>query len=408
MNILYYKENFSYLRHKQSKILNYSNNSKESKYNKSKNKELSIKNKKELKEKILKNEINNKNYKMGLSKEKIHSNRNIEKNKKNSNKINSCINSYYKTLNKKNFEKLINYSIDKCNNKNNINLKNLDLNYTNLFEDSLILKEGRNYRIININNNIKDKTKGRLDIKIKTSNNCVNKNNNNINFNKSKEKNNNLILIEENNINKSGFKLLKSSKLSSNKDNKNKNKFFTRNYLNKKLKSVCSYYPDGIIKKNNNLITPKFFDNISSNSFSKQYSNINKKYFSTAKNKKTNMNNKYRKIPIKLNLFYEKYNQNDLNLIKTERINRDKIYNSLLIESNRTKNKSSNNKNRTIGKKKSKDKTSDKGENLALILVKNKYKINHNIKIKNKLNKENFCIQIKKKVLVMNYLKKKI
>ena len=63
------------------------------------------------------------------------------------------------------------------------------------------------------------------------------------------------------------------------------------------------------------------------------------------------MNNKYRKIPIKLNLFYEKYNQNDLNLIKTERINRDKIYNSLLIESNRTKNKSSNNKNRTIGKK---------------------------------------------------------
>ena len=175
-----------------------------------------------------------------------------------------------------NFTK-INKTIDNNTSKNKDNLtlrrnQRIDLTNKNIFKESILLREGKRYRIINLNNANKGKTKGRLDLasipsteKIKQIqvNKCkkhyiIKKNrSNNAKGRKNviNNKNNNEILLEENEISdkENSNKKLSYKKYKTNIINKPKVKGCKRdNKINKSIYPCHSYYPNKI--KNNLLI----------------------------------------------------------------------------------------------------------------------------------------------------------
>lgn len=297
-----------------------------------------------------------------------------------------------------NFTK-INKTIDNntSKNKDNITLRRnqrIDLTNKNIFKESVLLREGKKYRIINLNNANKGKTKGRLDLTSVTSTEKIRQ----IQVNKSKKnyiikknrsnnskrrnnvamnKNNNEILLEENEISdkENSNKNLSYKKYKSNAMNKGKVKGSKReNKITKSIYPCYSYYPNKI--KNNLLMQDNDINykkekqnliprnkklkgknmlsyDLNYTNFSNVNNNINKFYrknISELRTERASTNNKYSE-KMSIDTFFGSVNNNAQ--INEKSISRNKSKNhSIGKRSNTSKNKNKN-KNRIINRNKS-------------------------------------------------------
>ena len=297
-----------------------------------------------------------------------------------------------------NFPK-INRTIDNNTSKNKDNLTlrrnhRIDLTNKNIFKESVLLREGKKYRIINLNKASKVKTKGRLDLTRIPSTEKINQ----IQVNKSKKnyiikknrsnntkgrnkaiinKNNNEILLEENeisdkeNLNKNlSYKKYKTNVMNKGivKGNKRENK------VNKSIYPCHSYYPNKIknnfliqdndnnYKKENKILITRNKKLKGKNMLSydlnyTNFSNVNnnikkfyKKNISELRTARASINNKY-SDKMSLDTFFGSANNNTQINEKSASRSRSRSKNhSIGKSSNTSKNK---NKNRIINRNKS-------------------------------------------------------
>jgi len=308
----------------------------------------------------------------------------------NINNINSSENIHFNKINK---------TIDNNTSKNKDNLtlrrnQRLDFTNKNIFKDSVLLREGKKYRIINLNNANKGKTKGRLDLtsipsteKIRQiqvnkskKNYIIKRNKNNSNNSKGRNnaiinKNNNEILLEENEISdkENSNKNLSYKKFKINKTNKGIIKGNKReNKIKKKIYPCHSYYPNKIKnslliedsennykREKQNLITRHkklkgknmLSYDLNYTNFSNVNNNINKFYKKNIKELRTeraSVNNKYSE-KMSIDTFLGSFNNNTQINEKSTSRSRSKNH-SIGKSSNTSKNK---NKNRIINRNKS-------------------------------------------------------
>ena len=293
-----------------------------------------------------------------------------------------------------NFTK-INKTIDNNTSKNKDNLtsrknQRIDLINKNILKESVLLREGKRYRIINLNNANKGKTKGRLDLTSIPSTEKIRQ----IQVNKSKKnyiikknRNNNAKGRNNDIINKNNEILLEENEISDN-ENSNKNLSYKKyktstvnkgivkgskkeRKINKKSIYPChSYYPNKI-KKNllmqendsnckkekQNLITRNkklkgknmLSYDLNYTNFSNVNNNINKFFkrnISEFRAERSSANNKYSE-KMSIDTFFGSANNNTQ--INEKSISRSKSKNNSIAKSSNT----SKNKNRIINRNKS-------------------------------------------------------
>ena len=321
----------------------------------------------------------------------------------NLNSINSFIN---------NKKSIVNNTTSNRNNKKNKILKSkqkLDLTNNKIFKDSVLLKEGEKYRIINLNNINKGKTKGRLDLtripsKEKIERIRLNKPKTNYIIKKNFNDNNNIILLEENEISDNENELKEHKK-------SNKNKILVNNNIKKSnipekkidtgIKCSHSYYPNKL-KNVLSIDDYEFINHIKTNSYTKNYINNKKKVNNVNKNERNiiitgnkNIKEKYlynNYLSINKNNISGKENKNKkntLNELKIERISRENIFQKKFVESYNTSQNKEKNKRINI----SRSNTNQKNEIKLIKKYKNKdnFKIlSTNVKNKN-MNENNNC-----------------